>query len=205
MPLPKVINENVFDAIRHLRWPQRLKEVSRVAFACHFSVILCVMLTYNSVFEILKNEVRLKETTFNFLPLSYKRGRKIGLTLGDLVTDFLPFKKTGCSSPFFFFCFLLIFRGKIGRWLKMVKLVSHIRCRFLPLPPSAQPAMSRLLQCLHPCTHNVRAVPTPMLSHVRHICGAFSVLSFFRSKVKTEASYPRKNKMGSHFKVTHSL
>ena len=47
------------------------------------------MKTYNSVFQIFENDVRLKETPFNFVPLTYKRGRKIGLTLGDLVTDFL--------------------------------------------------------------------------------------------------------------------
>ena len=63
------------------------------------------------MFEILENDVRLKEIPFNFLPLTYKRGRKIGLTLGDLVTDFVPLfcQKGGVELTVFF---LFYIRGK---------------------------------------------------------------------------------------------
>ena len=58
---------------------------------------------YNSVFEILQNDVRSKETHFHFLPLTYKRRRKIDLSSGDLVTDFCRFfaNKAAWSSRFF--------------------------------------------------------------------------------------------------------
>ena len=127
--------------------------------------------------EILENDVRSKETPFNFLPLTYKRGRKIDLSLGYLVTDFcrLFVKKAAwveftvlfvCLFVLFclFACLFINIQGKIGRWLKMVKSVSHIRCRFLT--PSLLSRLWLDFCNLHLCTHNVLAVPTPMSKQI---------------------------------------
>ena len=69
------------------------------------------MLTYNSVFEILENDIRLKKTSFNFLPLTYKGGRKIDLTLGDLITDFFRFLSKKASWSLHFCLFVIDIQG----------------------------------------------------------------------------------------------
>ena len=72
------------------------------------------------MFEILENNVRSKETPFNFLPLTYKRGRKLDLSFGH---RFLPLfcqkKRRGAQRVFFVIDIqgenrALVKNGKVG-------------------------------------------------------------------------------------------